>query len=280
MAPVKAEAHWDRCDLRRPRTQNRCKRARNFSFRRRVPQSGPIFECGLDRSAVSGEHPAQRRLTPASTPGIRAGLRAPPSARATGACLRRRLLPTKVDRIRARNLHRRWWPRKKQNLRSERRRRRRADCSDPTRPRFSIRIRPAWSRKPAMVKKRPLAAWTERLLEAEADGDRCFPRSFPRRSAPSNDAPKNELQKSTPVGPITRVAFRTSRAGSASRCACRLPTPAAVDAGRIARAADEPALGARCDEVRDRRHAAISASASRESRNRKVNVGRRVRWRS
>ncbi len=55
--------------------------------------------------------------------------------------------------------------------------------------------------EPAPVKK-PLAAWTERLLEAEA-AETAVSRGISPKSAPI-EAPKNELQKSTPVGPVTR----------------------------------------------------------------------------
>ena len=59
-------------------------------------------------------------------------------------------------------------------------------------------------------RRRPLAKWTERLLEAEAS-ETALSRGVvksPRPNSGSLSEPKNELQKSTPVGPITRSALR------------------------------------------------------------------------
>jgi serine/threonine protein kinase len=61
---------------------------------------------------------------------------------------------------------------------------------------------PAGEEKQQAVPQKPLAKWTERLLEAEA-AETAVSRGISPKSA-STDVTKNELQKSTPVGPVTR----------------------------------------------------------------------------
>ncbi len=62
---------------------------------------------------------------------------------------------------------------------------------------------PAGSLEPEpAAQKKPLAAWTERLLEAEA-AETAVSRGISPKSASPNP-PQNELQKTTPVGPIAR----------------------------------------------------------------------------
>lgn len=88
---------------------------------------------------------------------------------------------------------------------------------------------PAGSLEPEPVaQKKPLAAWTERLLEAEA-AETAVSRGISPKSAPP-DAPKNELQKTTPVGPITRspLVRRAPPSNSMSQ-----PTPGAMMPGGL-----------------------------------------------
>ncbi|MEO8876363.1 MAG: hypothetical protein ABI461_12310, partial [Polyangiaceae bacterium] len=72
------------------------------------------------------------------------------------------------------------------------------------------------------VPQRPLAKWTERLLEAEASEtavSRGMVKNAPAAGQPA--APKNELQKSTPVGPIPRSTLRKVMPGANAN----LPAP-------------------------------------------------------
>ncbi|MEO7109742.1 MAG: hypothetical protein ABI183_04850, partial [Polyangiaceae bacterium] len=62
---------------------------------------------------------------------------------------------------------------------------------------------PAGEDKQPVTAPKPLAAWTERLLEAEA-AETAVSRGISPKSIPQNHQSTNELQKSTPVGPITR----------------------------------------------------------------------------
>jgi eukaryotic-like serine/threonine-protein kinase len=89
---------------------------------------------------------------------------------------------------------------------------------------------PAGEDKQPVLPPKPLAAWTERLLEAEA-AETAVSRGISPKSVPQNDQPKNELQKSTPVGPITRSP--THRRVPPPSASMSQPTPGPMMPGGV-----------------------------------------------